>query len=119
MEAAVDERPEIAVLEFIGLDDVDAGLPEFIEGIRDLHAVDLRAVVQPAAMFIQPENRRASPGLIAAHAFEDPRAIVDCVREHVDFRVGEIDEPPVHPDLLDFFERHSGLLDFCCCGDSE
>ena len=35
---------------------------------------------------------------------------MDGVGQHVDFRVGEIDELPIHPDLFDFLERHWGDL---------
>ena len=32
------------------------------------------------------------------------------VRENVNFRVGKIDEAPVHPDFFYFLERHRSLL---------
>ena len=44
--------------------------------------------------------------LVDARALEHRRAVVEDVGEGVDLRVGEIHEPPVHPDLLDVFVGH-------------
>ena len=44
------------------------------------------------------EDRRADLGVVAADALEDPGAVVQAVREYVDFCVLPGDELPVHPD---------------------
>ena len=45
--------------------------------------------------------------LVDAGALEHRRAVVEDVRERVDLRVGEIHEPPVHPDFLDVLVGHA------------
>jgi len=47
-------------------------------------------------------NGRALVRLVAADALEDGRAILEGMREDVDFRVLPLDELVVHPDVLCF-----------------
>ncbi|MNC93641.1 hypothetical protein D3C83_103140 [compost metagenome] len=57
-------------------------------------------------MLLQPEDGRTALGVVAADAFEKTRAVMHGVGEHMDLRVGKIDEPAVHPHFFDFFEWH-------------
>src|SRR5262249_47345431 len=60
-------------------------------------------------VLVQAEGGRSVPRLVDARTLEHRRAVVEDVGEGVDLRVGEIHQPPVHPDLLDIFVRHSNL----------
>src|SRR6266851_522003 len=71
------------------------------------HAVDSATVVEAAGVGIEPEEGRPLIlRVVAADTLKETRAVMEGVGQDVDFGVAEIDEPPVHPDLLDFFERH-------------
>ena len=62
-------------------------------------------------MLDEAEDRRTLVlGVVAADSLKKARTVMDGVGQHVDFRVGEIDELPIHPDLFDFLERHWGDL---------
>src|SRR5580693_4393216 len=47
---------------------------------------------------------------VAAHAFEDRRAVVDDVRHDVDGRVVPVDELAVVPDLVGLLDCHADSL---------
>ena len=72
VEAAVDDRPEVAVIEMIRGDDVDAGLLEFVRSVRNVHPVNAAAVIQPADVIVEPEDRRPLVArVVAADTFEE------------------------------------------------
>src|SRR5207247_881141 len=109
VEAAIDERAEVALVEVIGGDGVDAGLLEFLGREGDLHPINLATIVLAADVIVEAEDGGTLVArVVAADALEEAGTVVDGVGQHVDLRVCEVDEPSVHPDLLDFFERHWG-----------
>src|SRR5205823_4105192 len=118
-KAAIDDGAEVALVEIVRRHRVEAGALELIDGERNLHPINLGAVEEAAGVIIEPENGRALVGgVVAADAFEETGAVVNGVGQHVNLRVREVNEPSVHPDLFDFFERHAGppgSVD-CCSG---
>ncbi len=106
MEAAVDERPEVAVFEIVRDDEVDARLFEFVNRNGNFETVDLRAVVETPDVVVEAKNRGSVLGLVAPDPFEHRGSVMKRVRENVNLRVREIHHPAVHPDLLYIFESH-------------
>ncbi len=77
--AAVDNRPDVAGLEAVGLDGVDHRLRDLLETERVLHAVDPRRLVQAPHVRVEPEEDRPFRGLVAARALENRRSVVNDV----------------------------------------
>ena len=63
-----------------------------------VHVVELGRPEQPLDVLGVAEHRRADLGVVAAHALEDARAVVQTMGEHVDLGVLPGDELAVHPD---------------------
>src|SRR5207237_1741899 len=105
--AARDDRTEIAILKIVCANDVEATLPHLIERRRDLHSINLAGVEEASRVFVETEHRGTAVFRdVTANAFEENGAVVEGVREDVNFRVGKVDELPVHPYFFDFFEGH-------------
>ena len=98
--AAEGDRPDVARAHLVGRERVVRGLPQLVGRVRELHVVDLRRALEARQVLAEPEDAGAAVGLVRADALEDPRAVVQRVREDVDLRVGPVDELAVHPDLL-------------------
>ena len=96
--AAVDERADVAGAQAVAADELERGLAQLLAVERDRHVVQLGRLEQAVDVVVVAEDRRADLGVVAAHALEDARAVVQAVREYVDLRVLPGDELPVHPD---------------------
>ena len=77
---------------------------------RILHPVDLRGVLQPAHVRVEPEAGRPLRRRVAARALEHAAAVVDDVRGDVNRRVLPLDQLAVHPDLAGSRKSHRALL---------
>src|SRR5438445_8450764 len=71
-EAAIDDRPQVALFEFIRGNDVDARFFELLWRDRNGNAIDPAAVVEAAGVFAEAEDRRALIfRVVAADAFKE------------------------------------------------
>ena len=106
--SAVGDRPDVAFLEPVLLDELDHRLVHLLLGERDVHPVDLRRVEQPVGMVLLPENRRPLGRFVAADALEHARAVMNHVRADVNVRVRPGHVLTVCPDVLRlrFFKTH-------------
>ncbi len=107
--APVHEGPDVTGREAVRAHDLERRVAQRVDRVRDRHPVDLGRPEQAVEMVVEPEDRGAARRVVAALAFEDAGAVVQRMREHVNLRVREVHQLPVHPDLLDGFEAHRGL----------
>ena len=104
--AAVDERTQIARLEIVDRDDVEAHLPDLVARVRQLHAIDACGVHEALDVVVESEDGGAALGVVRADALEHTGAVVHHMGQDVDLRVVPRDPLPIHPDLVHFGERH-------------
>src|SRR6185312_1020061 len=89
---------DVAGAHPVARDEVERRLAQLLALVRDRHVVEVGRLEQPVDVVEMTEDRRADRGVVAAHALEDARAVVEPVREYVNLRVLPFDELPVHPD---------------------
>ena len=107
--AAVDEGPDVARLEVVRAHDLESRLPQLVDRVRNHHPVDLRGPEEAVEVIVEAEDRGPARRVVTALPFEDAGPVVQSVGEDVYLRVREVDQLPVHPDLLDVFEAHRVL----------
>ena len=94
------DRPQVALGQPVGADQLHARGVQLVDRVRQVHVQEIRRVVQPLEVVGQPEDGRALVGLVAANALEDAGAVVEPVGADVNRCVGPVDELTVHPDLV-------------------
>ena len=99
------DRPDVALGQPVGADQLVARRLQLVDRVRDLHVEELRRVVQALEVLVEAEDRRSLRGVVAADPLEDAGAVVQSVHADVDLRVGPVDELAVHPDLLGLLQR--------------
>ena len=72
--------------------------------------IELRAPEEAVEVLLEMPHRGAPGGLVRPDALEDPAAVMQRVREHVDLGIRPIHELAIHPDLLDLGDGHRELL---------
>ena len=93
------QRAQVAALELVLTDDRFLRRHHFVLAEGNLHAQDLGAVEQALGMLFQPEDCRATGGIVGAHAFEGAATVVQGMREHMDLGIAPVHQLAVHPDL--------------------
>jgi hypothetical protein len=75
------------------------------------HSIDLAGIREAPHVIFETEDRRTFGSSVASNAFEDARAIVNDVTDHMDRRVFPVDEAAVPPDpVMIVSPRHAPLL---------
>ena len=108
--AAIEDRTDVARLHLVRANRVEDGILPARQVERILHPVDLRGVLQPLHVRVEPEAGRSLRRGVAAGAFEHAAAVVDDVRGDVDGRVLPRHQLAVHPDLARPGKCHRTLL---------
>ena len=103
--AAEDQRADVAGLELVALEHLEGGVVELLDRVRHRHVVELGGPLDPLEVLGETEHGDAALGLVGADALEDPGAVVQRVREHVDLGVGPGDQRAVHPDRVHLGDR--------------
>ena len=108
--AAVGERADIARAQAVARDQLARRLAQLLVGVRQLHVEQLGRAAQALDVVGVAEHRRRAGGiqvrLVAAHALEHARAVVQAVRQDVDLGVLPGDEFSVHPDEVGGLHGH-------------
>ena len=102
---AEHQRADVAGVELVGLEHLEGGVVELLDRVRHRHVVELRGPLDPLEVLRETEHGDAALRLVGADALEDPRAVVQRVREHVDLGVGPGDQLAVHPDRVHLGDR--------------
>ena len=98
--AAIDDRADVARPQPVARDQLESGGAQLLERVRRRHVVELRRAQQALDVVGPAEDRRTELGLVATHAVEHARAVVQPVREDVDLGVLPGDEIAVHPNEI-------------------
>ncbi len=106
--AAERDRPDVALAQLVGRDQLVRGGAQLLERVRDRHVVQLGRAVQPLEVVCVAEDRRPVRRVVAALALEHARPVVEPVRQYVDLRVLPGDKLSVVPDEVHCF--HDPLL---------
>ena len=78
------ERPDIAFLQFVGLEGFHTGFGQLFRVVGHFHAENLGGIEQTLAVVLKAEYGRAAVGArIGANALKNGAAIVQGVGEHV------------------------------------
>jgi hypothetical protein len=72
---------------------------DLIARVRDLHHVNVRRVEEPLGVLLQSEDSSALSRFVRAHAFENGKAVVQRMGEHMGVRVAPRHELAVVPDV--------------------
>src|SRR5262249_17506296 len=75
--SAKDNRPQIAFLEPVYPNNIDAGRDDLLYRVAHRHAVDVARVSESPDVFAEPEDLRAASRRIASNPLEEGRRIVD------------------------------------------
>ena len=75
---------------------------QLLDRVGQVHVVELGRALEAVEVVEVAEDRRPVLGLVAADPLEDPGAVVQPVRQHVDLGVLPRDELAVVPDQLRF-----------------
>ena len=95
------DRPEVACLQGVRADGVDACLRDRVGRERHSHVQDVRRAEEPLDVLRQPEDCGAAVvSLVAADALEHAEPVVQRVREDMDVRLVPRDERAVEPDAF-------------------
>lgn len=108
-----DHRAQVAVLEVVGLEDLDARLGDLLTGKGERKVADMGAVLESSEVVVQPENGSGvlfalDSGRIGANALEDAHPVMERVREHADACFLERDELAIDPDAGHGLVREKG-----------
>src|SRR5580693_4696227 len=104
--AAENYRADVARADFIYASQFQIGVAEIVEGVANLHAVDVGGIQEALHVLFEAENAGTLLRFVAADAFEDGGAVADHVRENVNFGVVPVDELAVVPDLFSLGDGH-------------
>jgi hypothetical protein len=106
------ERPEVALLEAVDADGLEACLDQLVDGpLFDGDRHDVCRHEQAADVLAKPKN--GAPAVIlrvAANALERAQSVMKRMGEDVDVRLVPIHELSVEPDLLHLVDHAASML---------
>jgi hypothetical protein len=97
------EGPDVARTKSVAPDQLTSRLGELVDGIRNLHVVELCRALETLEMLSVPEHGRTLVSVVAPDALEDTCSVVKGMAQHVHLGVLPGHEFAVHPDPLEFF----------------
>ena len=111
--AAVDDRADVAGAQAVARHQLERGRAQLLGRVGHRHVVQLGRAQQALDVLGVAEHRRAELGVVAAHAVEHARAVVQAVRQDVDLGVLPGDEFSVHPDEVGGLHVHCTPIRGC------
>jgi hypothetical protein len=70
-------------------------------------------------MILKSEDCRTAFGFVATNSLKPAGSIVHGMRQHVNFGIVPVHQRSIHPDFIDFFDRHnpSAIIDVASEGE--
>ena len=92
---------DVAFLQLVGLQGVQDGLADLVDGVGNVQTQDLRGIEQALAVLLQAEDGGGAVGTgIGADAFKNGAAVMQGMGENVNLGIGPGDHFAVKPDEI-------------------
>ena len=107
--AAERERPDVALAQLVGGDQLVRGRAQLLKAVGDRHVVQLGRLEQPLKVIVVTEDGRALRRVVRPLALEHAGSVVQSVSQYVYLRVLPGDELSVVPDEVRLFHGTDSL----------
>ena len=111
VRAVKSERADIGGIEVVNPHDFALRGFDLRARKRNLHRANVGGIEKTPRVIRQAKNRRAARGRIGAHTLENAGAVMQPVRQDMDFGIAPFDEFAVEPDFAALIlQRHRGRI---------